>query len=154
MDMRMMVMMCSLTSTNTSSASGASTVHQCSFLSKFTASLVAPQIVQPGESPLTTQTMELAQHVLMLRAMCRHVALEIRSFAVQKLAADVTVHLVPIVRGCDVLVAHLLVHERLGTARECAFEEPFAVIGCGGGWVRGCGGLAIGTDHGRGCRGV
>lgn len=102
-------------------------IRQRSPLAKLATRLVAAQIIHPGEAALAAQTVELAERVLVLGPVRRHVPLEIRPLAVQVLAADVAVHLVAVVARRHVLVAHLLVHERLGAARERAFERALGV---------------------------
>lgn len=97
-------------------------------LAEFTAGLVSSEIVDAGKASLAPQCVELAQHVLVLRAVGGHVAFEVGPFAVQVRVADGTVHLVAVVARRDVLVAHLLVHERLGAAREGAFERSLVRV--------------------------
>ncbi len=122
-DVMMVVMMLRLVSGSTASQSG--------LLSKLATSLMPAQIIEAGKPPLTPQTVELAQHMLVLGSVRGHVAFEIATLAVQILSADVTVHLVALVAACHVLVADLLVHEALKTAGERAFERAsFASCTC------------------------
>jgi len=109
-------------------------------LAKLATHLVSPEVVEPGESALAAQFVELADHVLMLGPVRRHVSLEVRPLTVEVLAADVAVHLVAVVARRHVLVAHLLVHERLRTAEKRALE-----------WALGVGGgVSVGRRRGRG----
>ena len=98
-------------------------------LSKFTTRLVSPQIIQPRKPPLTPQSMELTQRMLMLGSVRRHVSFEIAAFAVEVHLADGTVHLVATVVSRHVLVADVLVREGFGTVGECAFEGAFGGVG-------------------------
>lgn len=103
-------------------------IDQTGLLAKLAASLMSSKVIETGKASLAAQTVELAQHVLMFGSMGGHVAFEVGPFAVQVLAADVAVHFVAVVAASDVFVAHLLVHERLGTARVCAFEGTALVV--------------------------
>ncbi len=84
---------------------------QRGLLEKLTARLMPPQIIQPRKSPLTSQMVKLADHMLMLRLMACHVPFKVTSLGIQPLLADVAVHLISVVAAGDVVVAHLLVHE-------------------------------------------
>jgi hypothetical protein len=101
---------------------------QASLLPKLTTGLMSPEIIQPWKAALTAHAVEFTQHMLMLGPVGSHVAFEIGPFAVQILPADMAVHFIAVVAACDVVVTHLLVHERLGTSGERAFEGA-AVIG-------------------------
>lgn len=110
-------------------------------LAKLTTRLVPPQVVQSGKSPLATQAVKLTQHVLMFWSMRGHVPFEVAPFAVQVLTADVTVHLVALVAGRDVVVTDLFVHEALGAAGERTFEGT-TFVGGGSGSSVGPGGCS------------
>lgn len=127
--MVMVMMSTVLTDTDTGIETDTDTttaIHQSSLLAEFTAGLVSSQVVEAGKATLAAQAMELAQHVLMFGPVGGHVALEVGALAVEELSADVAVHLVAVVAGGDVFVAHLLVHEGFGTAGERAFEQSLA----------------------------
>jgi hypothetical protein len=72
--------------------------------------------------------MKLAQHVLMLRFMRRHMSFEIGPFAIQVNFADRAVHLIPTVVSGDVFVADVLMHEGFVTAGEGAREAGVSMV--------------------------
>lgn len=71
--------------------------------------------------------MVLADHVFMLWLMTGHMPLEVASFVVQELLADMTVHLVLARVTGHVVVANLLVHESLVAARVVALERSIRI---------------------------
>ena len=97
-------------------------------LPKLATRLMSPQVIESRETPLTPQSMILAQCMLMFRPMRRHMSFEIAAFTVEIHVADGAVHFVPAVVGRDVFVADVFVRERLGTVGECAFEGAFVRV--------------------------
>ena len=65
-------------------------------LPKLATPFMPPEVIQSWKPPLAPQMMPLANHVLMLRLMTRHMPLEITAFGIQPLLADVTIHFVPV----------------------------------------------------------
>lgn len=122
-------------------------VHR-SLLAIFAASFMSPQIVQSRKPSLTAQMMPLADEMLVLRLVTRHVSSEVGAFGVEELIADMAVSLVlPGMRG-EVRHQDLLVHERLGASGESAFERAALIVGVGSGE------MLLGDVTGERCRGA
>lgn len=107
-------------------------VHR-SLLAIFAAPLMSPQVVQSRKPSLAAQMVPLADEMLVLRFVARHVPSEVGSFGVQELIADMAVSLVLTGMRGEMRHQHLLVHERLGASGESAFERPAVVVGVGSG---------------------
>jgi hypothetical protein len=101
-------------------------------LHKPTHTLMPPEVIQPWKPPLTPQMMPLANHMLMLGPVRRHMSAKIAPFGIQKLAADMAVGLIRAGMGRKVFVQDLFVHKGLLAAREGAFEGAvFFGLGAG-----------------------
>ena len=99
-------------------------VMQCRLLPELTTIFVPSQVIQPWKPSLATQMMPLADHVLVLRPMTRHVSAKVAALAVQPLPADVAVRLILARVGGGMVSEDLFIHEGLGAAGEGAFEGP------------------------------
>ena len=91
-------------------------------LPKLTTRLMSSQIIQSRKPSLAPHPMILAQHMLVLRSMRRHMSFKVAAFTVEVDLADGTIHLVAAVVARHVLVADVLVSKGLRAVRQCAFE--------------------------------